>query len=82
MRNSSFAVDYVHLLYYKCHKINLTCVGSFIVFTDWIRNKKEAINLSKKDNKCFQFTVTVTLNHEESKQYLQKIAKIKPFINQ
>ena len=22
--------DYVHLLYYKCHKINLNCGGSYI----------------------------------------------------
>ena len=38
-------------------------------------------SINKKDNKCFQYTVTVALNHEEIKKYLQRITKIKPFIN-
>ena len=37
--------------------------------------------INKKDNKCFQYTVTVTLNYEEIKKDLQRITKIKPFIN-
>ena len=32
--------DYVHLLYYKCHKINANCGGSYIDSPDWIKNKK------------------------------------------
>ena len=27
MEGSKFAFDYVHLLYYKCHKINSSCGG-------------------------------------------------------
>ena len=27
MKGSKFVFDYVHLLYYKCHKINLNCSG-------------------------------------------------------
>ena len=47
-----------------------------------IKNKKESINLiKKKKDKCFQYTVTVALNHEEIKKYLQRIIKIKPFID-
>ena len=45
--------------------------------------KQKRINKSyqkKKDN-CFQYTVTVALNHEEIKKYLQRIIKIKPFID-
>ena len=30
MKGSTFALDYVQLLYYKCHKINLNCGGSKI----------------------------------------------------
>ena len=46
------------------------------------KNKKESINLiKKKKDKCFQYTVTVALNHEEIKKYLQRIIKIKPFID-
>ena len=41
------------------------------------------INLfNKKDNKCFQYAVTVTLNHEGIKKDSQRIAKFKPFINE
>ena len=36
---------------------------------------------NKKDNKCFQYAVTVTLNHEGIKKDSQRIAKFKPFIN-
>ena len=35
-----FAFDYVHLLYYKCHKINPIRVGSYIDSPDWIKTKK------------------------------------------
>ena len=31
---SGSVVDYVHLLYYKCHKINLNRGGSYIDFPD------------------------------------------------
>ena len=64
MRGSEFVFDYVQLLYYKWHKINLNCGGSYIVSPDWIKNKKATINLvNKKDNKCFQYAVTVVLNY-------------------
>ena len=48
-------------------------------FSDWIKNKKAAINpINKKDNKCFQYAVIVALNHEEIKKDPQTI---KPYIN-
>ena len=82
MKGSEFVFDYVHLLYYKCHKINLNCGGSYIDSPNWIKNKKATINPSnKKDNKCVQYAVTVVLNHEEIKKDPQIITKIKPFIN-
>ena len=31
MKGSEFVFNYVHLLYYKCHKINPNCDGSYIV---------------------------------------------------
>ena len=56
--------------------------GSYIDSFYWIKNKKRAINpINKKDNKCFQYAVTVALNHEEIKKYPQRTIKIKPFIN-
>ena len=44
MRVSEFVFDYVHLLYYKCHRINLKCGGSHIDSRDWIESKKVTIN--------------------------------------
>ena len=44
------------------------------------KTKKATINpINKEDNKCFQYTVTTALNHEEIKKDLQKITKIKLF---
>ena len=44
--------------------------------------KKAIINpINKKDNKCFQYAITVALNYEEIKKDPQRITKIKPFIN-
>ena len=40
MRGSQFVFDYVHLLYYKCHKINFNYGGSYIDYPDWIKKKK------------------------------------------
>ena len=64
MKGSEFLFDCVPLLYSKFHTINPNSVGSYIDFPDWIKNKKAIINsIIKKDNKCFQYAVTVTLNH-------------------
>ena len=52
MKGSEFVFDYVQLLYYKYHEINLNRSASHIDSPDWIKNRKTAINLiNKKDNK-------------------------------
>ena len=82
MKRCEFVFDYVQLLYYKCHKTNPNRGGSYIDSPNWIKNKKATINLiNKEDNKCFQYAVTVALNHEEIGKYPERIVKIKPFIN-
>ena len=82
MKGSDFVFDYVHLLYYKCHKINPNRGGSYIDSPDWIKNKTTTINpINKKESKCSIYAVTIALNHEEIKKVLQRITKIKPFIN-
>ena len=54
MKGSEFVFDYVQLLYYECHKINLSREGSYIDFPDWIKSKKVIINpINKKDNNAF-----------------------------
>ena len=66
MKGSQFVFDDVNLLYYKCHKTNPNCGGSYIDSPDQIKNKKATINpINEKDNKCFQYAITVALNHEK-----------------
>ena len=80
MKCSQFVFDYAHLLYYKCHKMNRG--GSYVDSPDWIKSEKATINpINKKDNKCFQYAVTVALINEELKKDPQRITKITPFIN-
>ena len=69
MKVSEFVFDYVHLLYYKCHKINPNRGGLYIDSPDWMKNKKATRNpINKKDSKCFQYAVAVVLNHENVKK--------------
>ena len=52
-------------------KINPNYGGSYIDSPNWIKNKKATINLiNKRNNKCFQYAVTVALNNEENKKDL------------
>ena len=59
MRGSDFIFDCIHLLYYKCHKINPNHGRSYKDSPVWIKNKKATINSIKKSNKCYQYAVTV-----------------------
>ena len=59
MRDGQFVFDYVHLLYYKCHRTSSNRGGSYIDSPDWIKNKKATINLINKKDK---------LNYEETKK--------------
>ena len=43
-RGNNFIFDYVYLLYYKCHKLNLDRDGSYIDFLERIKNKKATTN--------------------------------------
>ena len=66
MKGSDFLFDYVHFRYYKCHNIKPNCSGLYKDSPNWIKNVNATINpIKKKDNKCFQYAVTIPLNHEE-----------------
>ena len=83
MKGSEFAFDSVDLLYYKIHKKTLNRGGSYIDSPEWLKNKKAIINLKNiNDDKCFQYTVNVALNHQNNKNNLQRISNIKFFIDQ
>ena len=83
VRSSDFIFDYVKLMHYKCHKINLNRGGSYSDSPGWIKNEKATTNrINKNDNKYFQYTVTIALSREEIKNNLQIISKNKPFISE
>ena len=81
LRGSKFVFDSVDSLYNKLHKKSLYRGGSYINSPQWLKNKKATINPKDNDDKCFQYAVTVALNHQNIKNNPERITKIKPFIN-
>ena len=69
-------------MYYDLNKISLSKGGSYIDSPEWLKNKKATINLKNNDDKCFQYALTVALDHEQIKNHPEKISNIKPFIDQ
>ena len=81
MRGSEFVYDSVDVLYYNFNKLSLSRGGSYIDSPKWLKNKKATINpQNKKDDRCFQYAVTVALNYEQIGDHPERISKIKPFI--
>ena len=81
MRRCDFVYDSIDALYYNLNKVNLSRGGSYIDPPKWLKNKKTTINPKNKDDKCFQYTLTVALNYEQIKDHPERISKIKPFID-
>ena len=56
---------------------------SYIKSPEWLKNKKATINpQNENDDNCFQYAITVALNHQNIVRDLQGISKNKPLINQ
>ena len=81
MKGSDVIFDCVHLLYYKCHKLNLNRGRSYVDSPDWIKSKKSKIKPANDGHKCFQYAVTVALNYDKNGNDSQRISKIKHFLN-
>ena len=65
MKRSSYIFERIDLLEYLLHKISLNRGGSYIVSPKWLKNKGVTINpKNTKDNNCFQYAITVVLNHQ------------------
>ena len=47
--------------------------------SEWLKSKKESI--SNEDN-CFENALNDSLDYQKIKRHLQKISKLKPYINQ
>ena len=72
----------VDLLSYSSHKISLKRGKSFTKSPEWVTNERAKINPNYKDNKCFQYSVTVALNHQKIGNHPERISNIKPFFGQ
>ena len=82
LRNgSNFLCESVNLLVYRIHKTSLKRGKSYIKSPEWILNKRATINPKNKDNKCFQYSITVALNHQNIENHPERISNIKPFID-
>ena len=83
LRNgSNFVFESVDLLSYHIHKTSLKRGKSYIKSPEWLINKRATINPKNKDNKCFQYSITVALNHQNIENHPERISNIKPFIDQ
>ena len=78
---SDFVFESDELLDYKLHKIKLQRGGSYIKSPKWIRDKSATINPKNKgDSNCFQYAVSIALDHQDKGHDPQIISKIKSFI--
>ena len=83
MKKSNITFGSVGVLYYKLHKTSLDRGRSYIDSPEWLKNKKTTINpKNKKDDKCFQYAITLALNYQKINNNQQEIYNIKPFIDQ
>ena len=82
LRNgSNFVFESVGLLSYHIHKTSLKRENSYIKSSEWLINKRATINPKNKDDKCFQYSITVALNHQNIENHPERISNIKPFID-
>ena len=83
MRGTDRVFENVDLLYYDLHKTTLKRAGSsYKKSYEWIRNKRATINpKNEDDNNCFQYSLTVSLNHQNIRNHPEEISKIRPFIS-
>ena len=83
MKESEILLDGVNALYYDLNKISLNRGKSYIDSPKWLKNKKTTINpQNKKDDRCFQYALTVALSYQNIKNNPQRVSKIKPFNDQ
>ena len=55
--------------------------STFIETPEWLKLKRSVLNSNNKDNKCFQYSITLSLCHEQIGKNFCRISVIKPLIN-
>ena len=82
MKGSGYIFERIDLLEYHLHKTSLNRGSSYIKSPEWLYNKGVTINIKNtKNNMCFKYAITAALNHQNIKDHLERISKLKPFIN-
>ena len=81
-RRSELIHENVGLLHYIFQKISLKRGKSYIKSPEQLKNKRATINPKNNDDNCFQYAITVALNHQNIGRNPQRISNVKPFINQ
>ena len=81
-RGSKFVFESVDLLYYGLDKTRLRRGKSYIKSPEWLENKRATIGPKNDDDNCFQYAITVALNHQNTENHPERISNIEPFINQ
>ena len=66
IRGNNFIFGFVNFLHYKWMPYNLKRSGSNIDSPDCIKTKKTTINPINDDDKYFQYTATIVLNHNKN----------------
>ena len=79
LRNgSNFVFESVDILSYHIYKTSLRRGNSYIKSSEWLINKRATKNPKNKDDKCFQYCITV--NHQKIESHPERILNIEPFI--
>ena len=75
MKGSEFTFDSVNLLHYHLQKTSLKGTGSsYIDSPEWLKNTEATINLKNTYDSCFQYALTVALNHKQIKNHPERIS--------
>ena len=61
---SNFVFESVGLLSYHIHKTSLMRGNSYIKSPEWVASKKAIINPKNVDNRCFEYSIVVALQHQ------------------
>ena len=56
-------------------------MNTFVNTSESLTLKRGVLNLQNNDNKCFQYSVTLSLYHEQIGKNYYRVPTIKPFIN-
>ena len=78
---SNFIFDGIDLLSYHLHKTSLKRGKSYIESPEWLKNESATINPKIDDDNCFQYAITVALNHQNIEKHPERASNINPFVN-